>query len=157
MQVTISGKVTPANRQVWVNGLQASVETNGDWKVKGVELSSENMAIFEAVALPFDEAQDTAGPQLAVANSEVSPVEKALVSATYLQTNVILNASQPTYGVFKVHLTGAAGQSFIMQSSTNLIDWFPITTNLNSAATFDYEDNNVAKYGCRFFRIVPVN
>ena len=88
--------------------------------------------------------------------SGVAPVENAAVVAPYANTNVILNASQPAYGVFNLHLTGTAGKNFVLQSSANLLDWVPLVTNLNSAATFSYEDTNVLAYGCRFFRIVLV-
>ena len=48
----------------------------------------------------------------------------------------------PGTGTFQLAVTGAAGQSVIVQASTNLVSWFPIATNLvpftNSFATSNY-------------------
>jgi hypothetical protein len=157
LQVTVSGKVAPPNRNVWVNGLQANVDSGGGWIVKGVRLSKEGVAIFNALALPLTERPVDSINQTITGNSEVRPVESASIKAVYAPTEIILNASQPTYGTFKIHLAGTTGHSFVIQSSTNLIDWAPVVTNLNSSDTFDYYDTNVVTYGCRFFRVVPIH
>jgi len=74
-----------------------------------------------------------------------------------LGTNIItLNASTPACGSFKLHMNGLFGRGFILFSSTNLISWEPVLTNLNSSAAFDYTDTNMANYGCRFFQVRPL-
>jgi len=157
MQVTVTGKIKPANRAVWVNGLKANVQTNGDWTVRGVPLSKDGVAIFDVLAMQPSERPPETVAQNVETNSEIKPAESVSIRTTYAPTEIILNASQPTYGTFKIHLTGTGGQSFVLQDSSNLNDWTPILTNLNSAATFDYCDTNVVMYGCRFFRVVPIH
>jgi hypothetical protein len=74
-----------------------------------------------------------------------------------LSTNAVtLNALRPACGTFNLHLTGAAGRSFVLMASPNLLDWKPLLTNVNSAATFDYVHTNAVEDGCQFFRIVPL-
>jgi hypothetical protein len=155
LQVTVTGRVDPPDQAVWLNGKRAMVDGNGEWSVTGILTTSEGVAIFEAVAIPNSKRPK---PLLEYASdSSVSVVPKESVSvAAVLNSNALtLNASQPTYGKFTLHLSGAAGRSYVISSSTNLVDWDPILTNLNSGPTFDYNDTNAVAYGCRFFRVTP--
>jgi hypothetical protein len=157
MQVTVTGKNSPPNRAVWVNGLKAIVQTNGEWLARGVPLAkADGVAVFDVLAMPVSEQPPESTDQPETANPEIKPVESVSIKTAYAPAEIILNASQPAYGTFKIHLTGTDQQSFVLEDSINLVDWTPILTNLNSAATFDYYDTNVVMYGCRFFRVVPV-
>jgi len=127
-----------------------------EWMVGGVPLTKGGTAVFDVLAMPLSEPLFEFTTQNATTNSEIKPQESISIKTAYAPTAIILNASQPTYGTFKIHLDGTEGQNFVLQDSTNLADWTPILTNLNSAATFDYYDTNVVLYGCRFFRIAPV-
>ena len=153
MQVTVTGRVTPYNRTLWVNGVKAIVSQDGNWSADGVSLSDEGVAIFDVFA-----SKSPGGAPFQNTNSDtlIRSVSSVSVSTNFNATGMILNTSQPTHGTFRVHLTGTTGQSFILQDSTNLIDWVSITTNLDSSETFDFYDTNVVKYGSRFFRVIPV-
>ncbi len=147
--VTVTGKVRPADHRVWVNGVQATVKADGTWVALQVPTFSPNggTVVFEVTALP-PSASTNAPP--AKANEVISV-------AADLGTNVVtLNAGRPACGRFDLDLSGAAGRSFILQASTNLIDWSPILTNLNSRPTFHFSDTSAEGYPCRFFRVVPV-
>jgi hypothetical protein len=148
--------VTPPNRFLLVNGLKANVRSNGQWVATGVPLDQSGVAVLDVLAIPPTQQPPNLNTQGAETNLEIKPVESASISAAYSPTEILLNMSQPTYGPFNLHLTGTQGQSFVLQDSTNLLDWSPILTNLNSAATFDYYDTNMLQYGCRFFRVLPV-
>lgn len=156
MQVTVTGNINPPNRTVWVNGLKANVQTNGEWMASGVPMTKDGVAVFDVLAMQLSEQPLELAAQNVETNSEIKPAESVSIRTAYSPTEIILNASQPTYGTFKIHLTGTGGQSFVLQDSTNLVNWAPILTNINSAAIFDYYDTNVVMYGCRFFRVVPV-
>lgn len=158
IQVTVTGKISPPNRFVWVNGLPATVAADGQWTAKGVPLSkTDGVAIFDVTAAGESESPGDSISPVAQGSSEVRPLESVSVKGTYAPTRILLNATQPTYGTFRVHLTGTAGQNFVLQASTNLVDWVPILTNLDATDTFDYYDTNAALYGCRFFRTVPIH
>ena len=62
----------------------------------------------------------------------------------------------PARGVFSLQLSGAAGRPFVLMSSTNLMGWTPILTNVGAAPTFQFRGTNAASYSCRSFKIVPV-
>jgi hypothetical protein len=156
MQVTVAGKVYPPNRAVWVNDRQATVQTNGQWMARGVPLAKDGVAVFDVLATPQSEQLPAMTITNFESNSEIKPAESVSIKTVYTPAGMILNATQPTYGSFKIQLTGTGGQNFILQDSTNLVDWAPVLTNLNSASQFDYYDTNFMAYGCRFFRILPI-
>lgn len=156
MQVTVSGTVSPANREVWINGLKATVKTTGEWTVRGVPMDKKGVAVFDAKVVNAGTLPPNTSQPATDTPSEFAPLAAVSITSVLTTNEVILNASQPTYGTFKIHLVGTAGQSFILQDSTNLMDWSPILTNNNFGGTFDYYDTNAVAYGCRFFRVVPV-
>ncbi len=156
--VTVTGSVRPANQDVWVNGAQATVGPDGRWTATNVPVLSPNggTAVFDATAVPrAASAQPSATPEDRARTS----VPIALVGVrSHLSTNALtLNATRPACSQFKLHLSGTAGRGFILMSSTNLLAWSPILTNLNSQATFIYEDTDTAGHPCQFFRVVPLD
>jgi len=157
LQVMVTGKVTPADERVWLNGREATVGPDGAWVATGVALDRDGVAIFEAVAIP----KFTKPMPLPVARPfptiSATPMETVSIQ-TSLSTNndMILNVSQPAYGKFELHLTGTTGRSFILYATTNFVDWQPVQTNRNSGPRFDYSDTNMIAYGCRFFRVAPI-
>ncbi len=54
-------------------------------------------------------------------------------------------------GSFEFTVSGISGASYIIETSTNLVNWAPVETN---AAPFLFLDANVTQYACRFFRAV---
>lgn len=145
--IDVTGRVTPPNHDVWINGLQAKVETDGTWWAKSVPVLSPNggTAVFDMSAVP----------------KSGTPANKAgfgefLSAQTSLGTNaVILNASAPACGAFRLHLTKTEGKSFVILESTNLIEWTPILTNINAAPNFDFTQGTT-NHACRFFKLVPL-
>ena len=145
----VTGTVKPANRDVWINGVQATVNPDGTWLAKNVPVvasPSGGTALFDLTTLsPGD-----------IAKGNVKIKEQVSTQAS-LSTNVmVLNASAPACGVFQLHLTETAGRSFVLEASTNLTEWTPILTNSNPNPTYDFTDTNVNNYNCRFFRVVPL-
>jgi hypothetical protein len=145
----VTGTVQPASHEVWINGVQATVKPDGTWLAKNVPVvssTSGGTALFDMTAVsPGD-----------VAKGNVKIKEK-LVSQAGLGTNtLVLNAASPACGIFQLHLTETAGRSFILEASTNLVEWTSILTNSDSSPTFDYTDTNVKNYPCRFFKVVPL-
>jgi len=146
--ITLTGKVSPANCSVWVDGVQAKVKPDGTWRVENVpdnRLPGGGWA-FDLTAIPSGGLTNGA-----------SKLNQAISAQASLSTNtMILNSSAPSCGVFQLHLAGTAGRSFILEASTNLVAWQPILTNSNPDATFDYTDTNANNIPCRFFRVVPL-
>lgn len=60
-----------------------------------------------------------------------------------------------TGGAFQFTVTGQSGQSYIIQASTNLVNWAPIFTNQSPyASPFTFVDPNATNYVNRFYRVV---
>jgi hypothetical protein len=145
----VTGKVHPANHEVWINGIQATVKPDGSWLAKKVPVLSSpsgGTALFNMTSMSPDE----------VAKGNAKLNERVSAQASLGTNDMVLNASAPVCGTFQLHLTGTAGRSFILEASTNLVEWSPILTNANPNPTFDYTDSNTNGYHCRFFRVVPL-
>ncbi len=98
------------------------------------------------------------------ANAGVYTVVITNMAGTVTSTNAILavsggGSSPPQVsaqafgnGMFSLTVSGGSGSDFIVQASTNLVDWIGIYTNL-STTPFTWSDSNAANFGLRFYRI----
>lgn len=151
--VTVTGRVSPPRHDVWVNGVQAVVEPDGTWRANGVNPGGGGTAVFSVTAIP--RTSGVSSPAIA-SNKAGRSDELVSVQADLGTINMTLNAGQPACQVFRLQLSGKTGRQFILLASTNLTDWTPILTNVISGEMFEYEDQNVADFGCRFFRVSPL-
>ena len=55
-------------------------------------------------------------------------------------------------GEIRITLTGVAGQTFVIQATTNLVSWDAVLTNVNSGAVFDLIITDSSFYPYRFYR-----
>ncbi|HTI98436.1 MAG TPA: PA14 domain-containing protein [Dongiaceae bacterium] len=55
---------------------------------------------------------------------------------------------------FVLPLLGTAGKTYVLQATTNFMDWVPIGTNVPGSATFNMFDANAAQIPYRFYRVV---
>jgi uncharacterized repeat protein (TIGR01451 family) len=78
-------------------------------------------------------------------------------------TNVVVVSSTPPQlavspvganGSFQFSVTGQSGQEYIIQASTNLMNWVDIYTNPDYTAPFNFVDPNATNYTSRFYRVV---
>lgn len=157
LKTKVTGSVNPPDQEVWVNGLKATVKPGGDWVAEAVPMTQGGTALFRAVAIRKLPPLNAQAAAVAPPDMVLAPVEPTSIQSTMPTQNIVLNIDQPTSKAVTVHLTGTAGKSFILSASTNLIDWEPILTNINSGATFDYADTNITPYGCRFFCVIPIH
>ena len=63
--------------------------------------------------------------------------------------------SVPVYsnGVFSLTVTGDAGHDYIVQASTDLLDWTSIFTNPMPTLPFTWDDVGASNFSQRFYRI----
>ncbi len=145
----VTGHVQPANHGVWINGVQAMVKSDGSWLAENVPVVSSpsgGTALFDLTTLsPGD-----------ITKGNVKVNEQVSAQTIFGTNTMVLNASSPACGVFQLHMAETANHSFVLEASTNLIEWMPILTNSTLSPTFDYTDTNVKDYPCRFFRVVPL-
>jgi hypothetical protein len=55
-------------------------------------------------------------------------------------------------GQFAFNLTGIAGQTVVIEASTNLLSWLPLATNILDAAPSYFSDPNSTHFSRRFYR-----
>jgi uncharacterized repeat protein (TIGR03803 family) len=63
-----------------------------------------------------------------------------------------LSAPSRNESAFQLELTGAAGASYVLEASTNLVTWTPLSTNPTPSGFLLLTDTNAGKYGQRFYR-----
>ena len=56
-------------------------------------------------------------------------------------------------GGFGFTLTGVINQTIVVESSTNLVNWQPISTNTLSGASANFVDPQSQNYPHRFYRL----
>jgi len=83
---------------------------------------------------------------------------------TFGSTNLILttidNRPRPQFSPpqrlpnreIRITLTGVAGQTFVIQATTNFVSWDSVLTNVNSGAVFDLIITDSSFYPYRFYR-----
>jgi hypothetical protein len=82
-------------------------------------------------------------------------IQSALSSQLSLNINVpvaaILGSLQLSGNGLSFSVTGVTGDNYIVQVSTNLVNWTPLATN---AAPFQFTDTNAKYFSSRFYRVV---
>jgi hypothetical protein len=73
-------------------------------------------------------------------------------SGTANTTPPALTSVQQVDGVFGFSVNGVTGNQYVIQASTDLIHWVPLTTN---TVPFTFTDPDAAKYNQRFYRSLP--
>jgi hypothetical protein len=82
------------------------------------------------------------------------------LSATYTPAFVsyvpqVLSTSSFANGSFQFTMSGQAGTNYIVQASTNLVEWTPISTNVATGnGTFQFTDPGSSNYSGRYYRVL---
>ncbi len=85
-------------------------------------------------------------------NSHGEGADSSEASATPMAPPIVLMVVGQTNGQFTLQFQGVDGQDYIVQTSTNLVDWTPIFTNMPSGGLFIFTDTN-ATDPARFYRV----
>jgi uncharacterized repeat protein (TIGR03806 family) len=59
-----------------------------------------------------------------------------------------------TNGKFEMQISGIPGQSYVIQTSTDLANWTPFQTNVSATSPFSVVDPGATNYPLRFYRAV---
>jgi uncharacterized protein (DUF2062 family) len=89
---------------------------------------------------------DNGSPNLSATNSFVVVVNPVVQPTT----------SSATYsnGLFSLTVNGQTGPDYIVQSSTNLINWQSLFTNSSPTLPFTFTDLNAGAVSVQFYRIL---
>ena len=88
---------------------------------------------------------------VSAANAVGESANSTPVSATPV-AQPVLSVGPQTNGQFSFQFTGTAGQNYIVQTSTNLVDWTPVFTNQPVGGVFVFTDTN-AIVPALFYRV----
>ncbi len=86
-------------------------------------------------------------------NVETSPRIPGAATTVVSPLAPLLQSPSITNGQLKFNVTGAAGDRYAVQATTNLLQWVPIVTNV---APFVFVDTNSPNYNSRWYRAVLV-
>lgn len=155
LRTTVTGRVTPANRRVWVNGVEARVQTDGWWIATQVPVVSAGggSAVFDASCYP---AHVQIAPETRLLNSGRSPPDIQIVQGLSSPDMIVLNPTEPACAVFRLRLIGITVKGFTLETSSDLATWHGVLTNFNATALFDYAWTNRVGGDCRYFRVLPI-
>jgi pectate lyase len=83
----------------------------------------------------------------------VMSTNAALVVSVTTPSQPQLSGPGYTNGTFSLTVNGSTGHDYIVQASTNMVDWSSIFTNPMPTLPFTWSDPGASNYGLRFYRI----
>jgi hypothetical protein len=83
-----------------------------------------------------------------------NPLGTVTSSNALLLLNAPLRISEPSWsnGIFQLQLVGVAGSNYMLETSSDLINWAPLFTNDASNGFLFLSDTNAGSMGQRFYR-----
>jgi len=79
-----------------------------------------------------------------------------LVAAITVATPVLLGYELVrTNAGIRFRVSGAAGASFVLQATTDFLDWQSVHTNISVSAPIDFMESETPNYPLRFYRVIP--
>lgn len=137
---------------------QGSVTTNGNTlllnlgKIASGASVTGTITVINTAAGTATNVADVAG-----AETDLNLADNRAVTITRINRVVSL-ASQSsttlTNGQFGLTLTGVAGLTYVLEVSTNLVDWVPIHTNPPGNGVINFVDPAASSGGLRFYRAI---
>jgi hypothetical protein len=88
-------------------------------------------------------------PAVILSNGEIIP-DPAATAFNVVPPQLSLTAGSG--GSMQVQLQGAAGRSYLIEVSSNLMDWTPWTNQFNIKSSFTVMDGAASNVPCRFYR-----
>jgi hypothetical protein len=75
-------------------------------------------------------------------------------SAVFLIQPIYFTSVAFTNNVFQLGFSGAAGSNYVLQATTNFINWTPLITNLATTNVFNLFDPEASNFQYRFYRVL---
>ncbi len=81
-------------------------------------------------------------------------VNSMTANATFFIQPVRFASQGFSNGVFHLQFLGATGSNYVLQTSTNLMDWTPLATNPATTNLLEFIDPSASNFGKRFYRVL---
>ncbi len=150
--------------RLYINGVLAA-ETNTMLVPIGVLDQTQEASVGIGNAgtffdnFPFEGKVD----ELAIYSRALTPVEiqniyntGSLGKLALLSAPASMSLNREPGGVMQLNLIGAAGRTYEVDISTDLIHWTPWQTQLNTTGTISLTDDTTTNHPTRFYRTVPL-
>ena len=159
----------------WINSLSGTpalapptITPNGGTFANSVAVTLQstnaNAALYYTLdgSLPTTNAFIYAGP-VSLTNSatltanaiETNFNNSVAVSALFIIQPLFFTSSAfDTNSVFQMGFFGTAGSNYVLQASTNLLDWTPLSTNAAATNMFNLFDPGATNFPYRFYRVL---
>jgi uncharacterized repeat protein (TIGR03806 family) len=85
---------------------------------------------------------------------EASYINSVAASASFIVLEEQFLAAGQSNGVFQMQFGGVTGSNYVLQGSTNLMNWIPLVTNSASANTVNFADPQSSNLPLRFYRVL---
>ena len=117
------------------------------WKFNGANLSS---AVSSVLALS-KVATNQAGTYSVMVSNSAGSTNSTATLTVYATAAASLTSTAHAAGQYALIVAGVPGYNYVVQASTNMVNWVPVQTN---AAPFTFVDTNASQFGQRFYRSV---
>jgi hypothetical protein len=145
----------PTNRTALVAAtVNFSVTANGSaplryqWQFNGTNLDG---AAAETLSLTNVQTEQ-AGDYCVVVTNSLGSATSAVATLTVLHYPLLLDPRMTTNGSFAFTLSGDTGCSYLIEVSTNLVDWAWFGTLSNGTAQAEFTDLEASNTSSRFYR-----
>jgi hypothetical protein len=119
------------------------------WKFNGANLASATNA---TLALSNVTTNQAGAYTVAVSNAAGSTNSTASL-LVYPTAAATLATAAHASGQFALTVSGVSGYQYVVQASTNMVNWVPLQTN---TAPFTFVDANAVQFPRRFYRSVSL-
>ena len=138
--------------------------TNGTVRVVIYSLANAPITNGVLINLPFTVAAKAGSGRFALelrngmladANAaRLAPVQLASGSITVVASGApsLSSLARSTSGLVTFLLTGTSEQNYVIQASTNLVNWVPVSTNVTLGGTAQVTDSSAGAFRARFYR-----
>jgi len=117
------------------------------WKFNGANLPS---AVSSVLALS-KVATNQAGTYSVMVSNSAGSTNSTATLTVYATAAASLTSTAHAAGQYALIVAGVPGYKYVVQASTNMVNWVPVQTN---AAPFTFVDTNASQFGQRFYRSV---
>jgi pectate lyase len=113
-------------------------------------------ATNSVLTLPAVQATNAGAYSVVITNLAGSTASASASLAVTSTTPAMPQISAPGYanGMFSLTVNGDPGHDYIIQTSTNLIDWTPIYTNPMPALPFTWTDPGASNFNQQYYRVL---
>jgi hypothetical protein len=141
--------------RLWVNG-QLLIDEWAD-QLATQWSGTVTLAAGQLYPITMEYFQDTGGSSAQFAWSSPSQIQEVIPQTQlYPDYAPVLAGTAFTNGAVQLQLSGLVGKTYVLQTTTNLVDWISLNTNAATAAPFYLTDPGAGGFRCRFYRVVQL-